>query len=281
MSKASEAGKAFLAGVIAKLPEAQRAQAEAIFHAAEAEVALEVVGTGALAQPEINRKLDEIAAQDKALKDQLAAATDLYERNDRWYKTNEAALKEYPTLKTELDRLKAGGGGDDDDEAKKRVAPGLDKKTIEETITTLLDQNLADRERGYVDVVAFMQDTGFQHQQMFGAPPNMRELVGNPKLGKPIVGQPGRVFSLQDAYNEKYGAEVTAKQKAVHDKAIEDEVQKRLAEERKTQIGQPFPMRGDASPSVLDVLQTKEGAAAHTLDTAVAAYESLQAGRGV
>ena len=276
MSKASDSGKAFMAGVIAKLPEAQRAQAEAIFHAAEAEVALEVVGTGALAQPEINRKLDEIAAQDKDLKDKLAAATSLYEKNDEWYKKNEAALKEYPTLKSEIDRLKAGGGDDDD----KNRAPIVDKKTIEKTIQAMLDPILSERERGYVDVVAFMQDTGMRHMARFGAPPDMRELVSNPKLGKPIIGQPGRVYSLQDSYNEKYGADVAKKDKEAHDKQIEDEVTKRLAERVKEQGDHPFPLRG-AAPSVLDVLDEKGGPSAHTLDTAVAAYEALQAGKGL
>jgi hypothetical protein len=277
MSKASDSGKSFMAGVLAKLPDALRAQAETIFNAAEAEVALEVVGTGALAQPEINRKLDEIATQDRDLKEKLAAATNLYERNDAWFKTNEAALKEYPTLKSELDRLKAGGDGDGGDPPKPVT---LDKKTIEDTIREMMDPLLSERERGYVDVVAFMQDTGGAHLKLFGELPSMRELTANPKLGKPIIGQPGRVFSLQDAYNEKYGGLVQAKAKETHDKEIEAEVQKRLGEERSKNGGQPFPIRGQA-PSVLDVLDTKEGAAAHTLDTAVAAYETLQAGRGL
>lgn len=276
---AFEDGQSFLAGVLAKLPESLRPQVKDVFEKAEAKDAVTIIGDSVLARSDYSKNMDALTKQEQALKDQLAAATDLYERNDKWYRSNEAALKEYPTLKAEIDRLKAGGGGGNDDDPPK--PPVLDKKTIEETIATMLDQNLADRERGYVDVVAFMQDTGFQHHQLFGAPVNMRELVANPKLGKPILGQPGRVFSLQDAYNEKYGAEVTAKQKDAHDKSIEAEVQKRLAEERKATIGQPFPMRGDASPSVLDVLSTKDGTAAHTLDTAVAAYESLQAGRGV
>lgn len=282
MSKASEAGKAFLAGVFAKLPESVRSQVETAFNAAEAEAALEVIGTGALAQPEINRKLDEISKQDTELKAQLAAATDLYERNDAWYKKNEAALKEYPTLKSELDRLKAGDNGDGDGNGSgdRRPAP-VDRKTIEETIASLLDTQLAERERGYVDVVAFMQDTGASHLKLFGELPAMRELTANPKLGKPILGQPGRVYSLQDAYNEKYGTQIAAKEKEAHDKGIEEEVQKRLAEERKKDVNHPFPLRGGPGPSVLDVLDTKDGAAAHTLDTAVAAYESLQAGRGL
>ncbi|SRR5712691_2282202 len=278
---AFEDGQTFLAGVLAKIPEGPlRTQVKEAFEKAEVKEAVTLIGDGVLARSDYSKHMDAIKTQDGELKERLAAATDLYERNTTWYKNNKAALDEYPTLKSEVTRLKAGGGGDDDDDHKEKP-PVLDKKTIEETVATLLDQNLADRERGYVDVVAFMQDTGFTHQKLFGEPLVMRELIANPKLGKPIVGQPGRVFSLQDAYNEKYGAQVTAKEKEKHDKSIEDEVQKRLGEERKKLIDQPFPLRGGPGPSVLDVLETKEGSAAHTLDTAVAAYESLQAGRGL
>ncbi len=280
---AFEEGSSFLAGVLAKVPEALRAQVKAAFETPDAKDAVTLLGDGVLARSDYSKRMDQLSAQDKDLKDKLVAATDLYDRNQTWYRTNEAALKEYPTLKSELDRLKAGGGtgdGNGDGGGDHRSAP-LDRKTIEETIASLLDTSLAERERGYVDVVAFMQDTGFTHHQTFGSPLNMRELVANPKLGKPILGQPGRVFSLQDAYQEKYGEQLVAKQKEVHDKQIEDEVQKRLVEERKKLIDQPFPLRGGPGPSVLDVLDTKEGSAAHTLDAAVAAYEQLQAGRGL
>jgi sulfur transfer complex TusBCD TusB component (DsrH family) len=281
---AFEDGQAFLAGVLAKIPdEGQRAQVKAAFESTAAKDAVTLLGDGVLARADYSKHMDTITRQDTELKEKLAAATDLYERNDRWYKTNEAALKEYPTLKTEVERLKAGGGGDGDgDGDDKGRKPQVDvKKTIEETIDSLLDSRLSDRERGYVDVVAFMSDLAFRHHTMFNEPLNQRELTSNPKLGRPIVGQPGRVFSLQDAYNEKYGERVLAKEKEAHDKQIETEVQKRLQEERAKNAGMPFPLRGDTTPSVLDVLSTEKGAAAHTLDTAVAAYEQLQAGRGL
>jgi sulfur transfer complex TusBCD TusB component (DsrH family) len=280
---AFEDGQAFLAGVLAKIPdEGLRAQAKAALESAAAKDAVTLLGDGVLARSDYSKHMDQIKAQDTELKEKLAAATDLYDKNAKWYQTNEAALKEYPTLKTEYERLKAGGGGGDDDGDDKGRKPQVDvKKTIEETIDTLLDSRLSDRERGYVDVVAFMSDLAFRHHTMFNEPLNQRELTSNPKLGKPILGQPGRVFSLQDAYNEKYGERVAAKEKEVHDKGIEAEVQKRLQEERAKNAGMPFPLRGDTTPSVLDVLNTEKGAAAHTLDTAVAAYESLQAGRGL
>jgi len=279
---AFEDGQAFLAGVLAKIPdEGLRAQAKTLFESTAVKDAVTVIGDGVLARSDYSKHMDQIKIQDQALKDKLTAATDLYDQNSAWYQTNKAALEEYPTLKTRIGELEAGDGGDPDPNKAKEKPVVLDKKTIEETIAGMLDENLAARERGYVDVVAFMQDTGFQHQQMFGTPVAMRELVGNPKLGKPILGQPGRTFSLQDAYNEKYGVEVAAKVKATHDKEIEDEVQKRLGEERAKQAGMPFPLRNGSQPSVLDVLTTEKGASAHTLDTAVAAYESLQAGKGL
>ncbi len=281
---AFEEGSSFLAGVLAKVPEALRAQVKEAFEKAEAKDAVTLIGDSVLARSDYSRKMDDLRKQDTALKDQLAAATDLYERNQAWYRTNEAALKDYPTMRAELDRLKAGGGngtGDTNGDGHAPSSAAELKKLVEDTLASALDTTLADRERGYVDVVAFMQDTGFTHHQTFGTPLNMRELVAHPKLGRPVSGQPGRVFSLQDAYHEKYGEQIAVKQKEAHDKLIETEVQTRLAEERKKHIDQPFPLRGGPGPSVLDVLDTKEGPAAHTLDSAVATYEQLQAGRGL
>ena len=106
----------------------------------------------------------------------------------------------------------------------------------------------------------------------------MTELVANPKLGKPVYGQPGRVYSLQDAYQEKYGERLQAKYKEAEDKRINDEVEKRLGERiKQTTSTHPFPLRAESSP--LDVLSTKDGPAAHTLDSAVAEYERLVAAK--
>jgi hypothetical protein len=270
---AFEDGTSFLAGVLAKIPADLRSQVQAVFEKPEVKDAVILVGDGVLARSDYSKHMDDLKKQGEAAKAKLDEATALYTKNQEWYTKNEAALKEYPTLKTKLAALEQGGDGNG--EGDHRPPPVLDKDAIQQ----LVDSTLTERERSYVDVVAFMQDTGFTHHQLFGEPLNMRELVGNPKLGKPIAGQPGRVFSLQDAYNEKFGEKVAAKHKEAEDKRINDEVEKRLAEKLKSSIGQPFPLRGGPGPSVLDVLDTKEGAAAHTLDTAVAEYERLQATR--
>jgi hypothetical protein len=114
---------------------------------------------------------------------------------------------------------------------------------------------------------------------LFQEPLDMTELIANPKLGKPVMGQPGRVFSLQDAYTERYGERIQAKAKEAEDKRINDLVEQRLGERLKANSSHPFPLRQESSP--LDVLSTKEGSQAHTLDTAVAEYERLQQARGM
>lgn len=269
---AFEDGTSFLTGVLAKLPEGQRAQVKAAFEAPEAKEAVVLLGDSVLARSDYSKRMDDITKRDGELKAKLQETTDLYTRNDAWYKTNEAALKEAKALREENDRLKADGGGDDD----RNRPPVLDKKTIEQTI----DEMMSTREQGYVEVVSYMTDLSSSHQRLFGEPLNTRELLANPKLGKPILGQPGRVFSLQDAYQERFGEQIKTKQKEDHDKGIETEVQKRLQEERIKLHQQPYPLRGQIGPSVLDVLDTKEGSASHTLDTAVALYDTLQANRG-
>ena len=268
MSKASDAGKSFLTGVLDKLPEAVRAQVKTVFDDAAAEPALEVLGTGALAQPDINRKYDELKAKETEL-------TTKFTELNTWYDRNKTALQEYPTLKAENDRLKAGGGdGDDDGEGGRKPVKQPDIRDVAlEVVNEVAPE--------YIGVTAWLNDRRAEHETLFGkdVPFSATELIRNPKLGKPIAGQPGRVFSLEDAYTEKYGEKVVTKRQELDAQRIETKVQERLKEERAKSVGQPFPLRGEASPSVLDVLATKDGVASHTLDSAVAEYERLQASR--
>lgn len=257
---AFESGQAFLAGVLAKLPADKQAQAKALFEDPAAKDAVIVIGDGALARPEMSRALDDIKAKEA----DLAAKLDSY---DGWFKDNEAALKEYLVIKPEYDTLKG-------------------KTTTTTTTTEPVDPEKVvraafDREGpAYLQVAGWLTDKAQEHRELLGERLNTSALLAHPKLGRPIAGQPGRVFNLEDAYTETYGEKVAAKQKELTEKTFNDEVQKRLAEERAKQVNNPFPLRSDASPSVLDVLNTEKGSAAHTLDTAVGEYERLQAARG-
>jgi hypothetical protein len=204
------------------------------------------------------------------LREKEGALNQHYERLNDWYTINKDALDEAKTIK---ERGPAPAPEPPDDK-KPLQSPSL---SIED-VRRLADEAVNSAGKDYIQVSAFIASQAGRHLAIFGEPLDALELVQNPKVGRPIAGQPGRIFSLQDAYLERYGPQLQKKQQEADDKRFNDEVEKRLAERTKSQSTHPFPLRNESSP--LDVLQTKEGSAAHTLDTAVAEYERLQSARG-
>lgn len=261
MSKASDAGKAFLAGVLAKLPQEQRAQAEAIFTAAGTEAALEVIGTGTLGQSEINRQFDELKTQRESLTAKTSELTD-------WYEQNKSALEEYLVIKPEYEKVK----GNNPDPLKPAANTGLTKEEIA--------QDLERRDRAFAGALALATDLSSKHFAMFTEPLSTSELLADPKLGRPVEGDPNRVYGLQDAYNTKHGARVTEKQTAAEAARIQKLVDDGVAAKLKAMPQhQPFPLR-DASPSPLDALTNPERKTTdYSVDTAVAEYERLSSTR--
>lgn len=252
---AFESGQSFLAGVLSKLPTEQQAQAKAIFDAAEAKDAVTLIGDSTLARSDYSRSMDQMREKEQAL-------SDYYTRLDGWYTENKAVL----------DDARTRGGPDPAPDPSPAPAGGGMISAAE--ARRIADEAVNEAGRDYIAVTAFLTTQGARHAHLFNEPLDMTELVSNSKLGKPVYGQPGRVYSLQDAYNEKYGERLTAKHKEAEDKRINDEVEKRLGERiKQTTSTHPFPLRAESSP--LDVLQSKDGTAVHTLDSAVAEYERL------
>jgi len=255
---AFESGQSFLAGVLAKLPQEQQAQARSIFEAAEAKDAVTLIGDSTLARSDYSRSMD-------TLREKEAALNEYYTKLDGWYGENKALLEQART----------GGGPDPAPDPAPAGAGGMISASEARRIA---EEAVNEAGRDYIAVTAFLTTQGGRHAHMFNEPLDMNELVANPKLGKPVIGQPGRVYSLQDAYNEKYGDRLRAKHQEQEDKRINDEVEKRLGERIKQSTStHPFPLRAESSP--LDVLSTKDGVAAHTLDSAVAEYERLVAAK--
>jgi len=275
---AFESGQTFMAGVLAKLPAESRAQAEAIFNAAEAKEAVTLVGDGALARSDYSRSMDQAREQ---LREKEQALTEYYTRLNGWYVDNQAALdraKQLDAAATSTTPQGTNGQGQTGSAAAAGHAAASGVLSRDD-IRRIADEAVNEAGRDVIAITSFMMTQGARHQHLFGEPLDMNEVTANPKLGRPIAGQPGRIFSLQDAYDEKFGERVTAKHKEAEDKRINDEVEKRLQERLKaTTSTHPFPLRQESSP--LDVLSTKDGSASHTLDTAVAEYERLQAARG-
>jgi hypothetical protein len=257
---AFESGQSFMAGVLAKLPAELQAQAKTIFESAEAKDAVTVIGDSTLARSDYSRSMDSLREKEQAL-------TEYYQRLDGWYTDNKAALDEARTR-----------GGPDPAPTPAPAPTPTAMQLSQADIRRIADEAINEAGKDYIAVTAFLTTQGARHSHLFGEPLDMTELVANPKLGKPVYGQPGRVYSLQDAYTEKYGERLRAKQQETEDKRINDEVEKRLGERlRTTPTSHPFPLRAESSP--LDVLSTKDGPAVHTLDSAVAEYERLVAAK--
>lgn len=261
---AFESGQAFLQSVLAKLPTELQGAAKDLFEKPEAKEALITIGDGALARSDYSKSMDTLKAKETELQEKLDNLT-------AWHDDNKAALAEYVVIKPEYDTLKAGRKPGDPDPTKPPVPPADPRAIVEEV--------LAAEGRNYVQISAWLSAKAVEHFHTFGTPLDVMSLASDPRLGKPIAGQPGRVVSLNDVYQEKFGPQLQEKAKAAEDKRIADLVEVKLKEERAKLVGHPYPLR-DAAPSVLDVLSTKDGPAAHTLDSAVAEYDRLQAARG-
>lgn len=263
---AKESGQSFIAGVLAKLPDADRAAAQALFAKPEAEAAIALIGDGVLARSEFSRQMDDL----KKKTEELDARQDTL---SAWWEQNENALKDYLVIKPEYDKLKGAPNPNPNPNPNPTPAPaGL----TQEQIAAELDA----RDRGFASAFSLGINLATQHLHMFNEPLNMTELLGDPNLGRPIKGDPnGRTYGLQDAYNTKHGTRVAEKQQAARQAEIEKEVQKRLAEERaKNPQPMPYPLR-DAQPSPLDALTAERKPSDFTVESAVAEYDRLSQAR--
>src|SRR5262252_410274 len=266
---AFESGQSFIQGVLAKLPESQREAAKQIFESAEAKDAVTLAGDGALARSDYSKHMD-------SLRDKETALNEHYERLNQWYDVNKTALQE---AKEARERQIAPNGGFATAAPESAPAPPIQSPSFSrDDVRRIAEEAINAAALDQIAVTGFVSTLAGQHYAMFGEPLDGNELVRNPKLGRPVAGQPGRIFSLQDAYNERYGERVQQKTREAEEKRFNAEVEKRLLERSKASSSHPFPLRNESSP--LDVLATKDGSSAHTLDSAVAEYERLQSARG-
>ena len=251
---AYESGVSLKDLMLSKLPEADRAAAKAIFEKAEAKDAVTLLGDSALARSDYSKSMDDLRKREGELED--------------WWQQNPGALDEYVVMKPEYDKLKATTTTTT---TTTQTEPPIDPRKA-------VQDELAVQGRDYLAVANWIADIREQHREMFGERLDTAQFLNDPRLGKQVKGAPeGRVVSLPDLYQEKFGEKVAAKAKELEDKRIndlaEEKYKARLAETTRS----PFPLRGEAS--VLDVLQDKDGPAKHTLDSAVAHYEALQQNR--
>lgn len=238
MSKASDAGRTFLAGVLAKIPEDQRAQVEAALTASEE--ALTVIGAGALAQSDINRRYQEITEKTREIETLQAQVQADYDRNTEWWTANQAKL-------AELDRLKAGNPNPNPNPPPPALDPAkyVDRETFEKTMRA--------EQMSAANAVALMATLAIRHSHDFNEVLDTRELLQDPKLGSQRPD--GGIYGLEDAYRTKFGEKLTAKAQAAEDARIKQRVDAEVAERMKGLPQTPFPIKGTGT-SPLDVIGT-------------------------
>ncbi len=266
MSKASEAGKSFLAGVLAKLPESQRAQAEAVFAAAEAESALEVLGTGALAQPEINRRFDDLKKKETELDGWHAQLTE-------WFEQKKTDLTELDALRgSRADASASANGRSASGQATNGHQSGLDASKF--ISREDFEKTLGDTERGALTFFNELNRLSFRHFQTFGEVLDTTPLLQDRRL---------RDLGLDGVYKDLHKDQLAQKAEAARLAEIEkirgEERTKLQAELAATH--HPYPVRGN-EPSTLDGIEAAQAGKqpqAKTIDDMVAEYTRLSAAR--
>jgi hypothetical protein len=210
---------AFLAGILAHVPEADRGKAQA---------ALEGLEANGLRQSEYSRLADEAAAAKRA-------ADDLLAQNQAWFAEREAALKEVDTL-----RAKAAAGGETKVEYK--VPEGV---ITRDELTKILDQT----ERGAVGFISEANVLSLKHYKDFGEVLNITELMMDPQVQK---------IGLKGVYESKFKDQISAKVKAAEDaraEAFRLEGEKRAMERLSQSRGPGYPVVGNEEGSSLDAIE--------------------------
>lgn len=262
--KALDSGKAFIDGVLAKLPESLRDSVKAAFAAPEAQDALTLVGDGVLARSDYSKSMDDLKAKEAAL-------TEDYTKLNDWWTTRQADFAELEDWRTGKRTAKPG----EPPAPKPPTDPALDpaKFVSRDDFADLLrkEQMAAANAMG---LIAYLVD---QHRTTYHEALDVRELLADQNLGKAKAD--GATYGLLDAYHTKFKDKITAFHETADKERIEKRANEIVAEKLKGQ-SLPVPLKaGLGSP--LDVLDNPEWKPAPNLaDLAAEEYARLQAARG-
>lgn len=258
MAKGAAAGSTFLAGVLAKLPEADRQKGKEALDALQAlggGAVIAAIGDGTLAQEELSRQLDSLKTRQEEL-DDLKAQLDA---RDQQLTTYHGQLSDwYDKNKEALDKVKAHPT----DPGKKKDEPppaGLTADALEERIR--LEQ---------AGFLGFSRDQNRLQREHFA---KFNEILDiEPLLVHPDVGKVGLVGVYQLVHKDRLEKHAADAAKAAEDKIRADERAKVQAE----QAAMPYPLpTGVGSGSPLDAL-TGDGKKDSLVDAATAHYNRLQ-----
>lgn len=270
-AKGAAAGKAFLAGVLQKLPAELRGEAAKLFENADLQT---YVGDGTLALEDFTRQSDALRTQAADLD---TRKTQLDEREDGLQNWHERLSTWYGANKTLLDSVRAGGGtpnpANPNPANPNPANPANPTPANPATPAAFTEAAYNDRIRGEREAfLGFQRDQNQitrEHFAKFGEIVDLESLLAHPRIGD--VGLVG-VYEL--VHKDRLDKWKTDAAKAAEDKIRQDERQKVLAQQ--AQMPYPTPT-GPGSGSPLDAI--KPSAADGLVDSAVAEYNRLQAER--
>lgn len=252
MATPTDTGKAFLAGVLAKLPESLRTQAEATFAAAEAESALAELGSGVLRQADYSRAQDGVRARETELNTWHQQLAD-WQAGER--------EKVAAAIAAADARVAAGPTAPIPSTAPTPAQPPVNAITREDL------NSFGDLAAG---VIAVTTRLGLQHMHTFGEVMDPQQLLSHPKV---------REIGLEGAYKELFKEKLdqkAAELDAVKAKAIGDAA---VAAYRAAHPNLPYPVNGQVQPSTLDFLESKADPSQFTAEAAANHYNQLVAAR--
>jgi hypothetical protein len=227
MATPQEAGKAYLAEVIAKLPEHLRAQAQATFDDAAAAAALEAAGQGALRQEDYSRNMD-------AAKTEKQRAEQLYTQNKAWYEANNAEVQAAAALRAKVAALESGKPADGQpplpDAGPKYVRDEDFKATVAESVGLFA-----------VTVPKLLR----RHERTFGEDLPIEELISEAQKAG---------VTLERAYDLKYAAQLKTKADEAHAAEVARIKAEGVAEFRQAHPQMPYPSPRAQQGSPLDAL---------------------------
>lgn len=237
---------AFLTGILAHVPEAERGKAE---------TELEALEKGTLRQEDYSKLANEATAAKQKF-------DDLYTKNTEWYESRQADLAELDTLRAAPKPTPAVP-----DPTKPVVPPSGFTK---EEVLKLFDTT----ERGAVAFIAEANALTLKHFKEFGDILNVSDLLTDKRVQQ---------IGLQGVYADRFKEQIAAKVKAADDARAET-LRKEGYEKARAELANsrhPYPVVGN-EPSALDGIEAAragEKPAVKSVDDMASEYARLNATR--
>lgn len=246
------AGQTFMQAVLAKLPEAKRAQAAAIFTGEDVDPVIETLGEGAMLRGDYSKAHNELGTREAEIQTH-------WTRLNTWYAGKKGDLEKADALQAKINELEAAGAGAGDgtgdggppagDGKPNGNAPPMTKDALLKTLgldptqmvtREQLAQAINTTERGMLAFYNEADPLAVEHFKTFGEVLDTSSVFGHPKIQ-----ELGFKACYLDLHKDKFETLAT-KQQEEHDKKIADAA---VADYQKENAGAGFPIPGRTMPS--------------------------------